>query len=902
MLLVILVLSLYFLKGGGSLQNEILAVGCFCDRDLTARSSTLLNDPLVVPLALSSIADGARSFVSAGFTVTPAIASCGDVSSIDVLRDSRLTPSAKSSVLRRSRRSWSDIAEKRHITSYLCHVEALSIIQNSSASVGIIIFGEAKKNVSTQDGIVFDIPIISSISASLILERMNHQESEAKKYEVSGTSDQLNKHCSSKDAPNLLWDFLLLETRTQPQQPFSYLHTNSHETHRNDCDGPNLSTAGLYQSLVCAFDSIYAAIRAAEVSLSNFGVSRSNACFLSTKRDDMLSTPQLHLANGPWKQMSAYAVTKSASDVILGEKTKNVSNRNVDFLPMNVRYESLISSLSELGFLKVVYLPSSVESAENVLVNRSVLLPDDDDGIECDLCDLPIRYDRVAVINGHVLTGIIFGLFLGALFNYNCLRIYNPISDIIFSFLASTKASQVSSIKATIASRAHILYFIERFLHHPSILVLLFFLFGYKVSFETSREPWPSARSQSIEPLRNPSVESDVFRSSSNTILPPLPSDINDLLNKYLTVMSNATVHHATVATRSHPNLDRLSCTANWHNNTILIMGGNDSKRFPKWGAGFGVKLELVHELLKSLPRNDILLFTDAFDVLLMESHEVIRKSFLSSIRLKLSRHLRHQEINDALLEHIRIPTILFSAEFFCHPDPERHVEYPLEDQLYSDFAYLNSGTFIGQVGSLLDAMDRAPAYSLQDDDQRYWTNIYLSSILDTTLPRIELDHEHDVFLCMNKYRADGDLRFDPSTRHFSFSGDRDRLQGGSGGGDSMESRGTPCVIHFNGRKDDVESFFTALSGINIAPNASYVLEPAMNLWEQSFFFLRDLHLAPNISFHRFKYLVLGERSTFWTPYTIAGNKSLQAIVLAIFVVASFLGVALGRAVDDMKG
>ena len=888
--LFIIVLCLYFQKGGST--KEVIVVNCFCNLDESARAS--LSTVTYAASAASSLISATHSLVSAGFTVTPAIVLCDDASSFDVLRDPRLSPSARSSVLRRSRRSWSDIIENRHITSYLCHVEALSIIQKSGASMGVVLFGEAKLNLSSNE-IIFNVPIITSTAASLLANRDQYQEGIERVRENIGL-EKVRENKRGQPEETLEWDLLLLETGQRPQLPFSYLHLSTTKSGRNDCEGPSLSTASWYQKLVCSFDGLYSAVRAAGVSLSVLEAIRS---FFSTTLDgsstlskDKQSLPILHQAPGPWKQMSSYAVTNFATNFILGKNTSEGDRSNVDLLPMNVRFESLISSLSELGFLQVGYLSWSMLRGDdlNKLVHRSVLLSDDDEGIECDLCDLPIQYDRVAVINGHILSGIVLGLFLGILFKYSCNGIIKRFFDIVLLFLTSTSAPKLSWI--------HSFYYIERILHHPFFLVSLFFLFGYNVSFETSRAPWPSSRSQSIEIVPHLSSADDMRLSSSTKLLPPLPSKIDDLWNKYLAVMLNSTVHHATVATRSHPNLDRLTSTANWHGNSIHIMGGNDSLRFPKWGAGFGVKLELVHGLLRSLPRNDILLFTDAFDVLLMQSHDSIRNSFLSAARLKLSRHLSVNASYDTT-EDIRIPTILFSAEFFCHPDPERYLEYPNEDHLYSNFAYLNSGTFIGQVGSLLDAMDRAPNYTLQDDDQRYWTNIYLSSLCDPTLPRIELDHEHDVFLCMNKYRADGDLRFDPSTRHFSFSGDRDRRQGGSGGGDSMESRGIPSIVHFNGRKDDVESFFTALSGVNIAPTISYVPEPAMSLWEQGFVTLRDFQLAPNISYHRFKYLLYGERSSFWTPYTISGNKSLLAILVAVFIIASILGVALGRAIDD---
>jgi len=49
----------------------------------------------------------------------------------------------------------------------------------------------------------------------------------------------------------------------------------------------------------------------------------------------------------------------------------------------------------------------------------------------------------------------------------------------------------------------------------------------------------------------------------------------------------------------------------------------------------------------------------------------------------------------------------------------------------------------------------------------------------------------------MNRYRADGDLAFDPAARRYRFRG----------------ARAAPAVIHFNGEKRDVEPFFRALGG-----------------------------------------------------------------------------------------
>ena len=219
-----------------------------------------------------------------------------------------------------------------------------------------------------------------------------------------------------------------------------------------------------------------------------------------------------------------------------------------------------------------------------------------------------------------------------------------------------------------------------------------------------------------------------------------------------------------------------------------------------------------------------------SWDVLLLAPHAELRASFLRAARLAMGREADSAAARAGAPP--RVPEILFSAEFFCHPDPNRSAAYPASDRAHARFPFLNSGAFVGRAGALRRAMDAGPRYSPQDDDQRedrsrgagvptsepahsralarvrsdalpplstpgYWTTIYLASREDAALPRITLDHEGDVFLSMNRYRADGDLAFDPAARRYRFRG----------------ARAAPAVIHFNGEKRDVEPFFRALGG-----------------------------------------------------------------------------------------
>ena len=55
--------------------------------------------------------------------------------------------------------------------------------------------------------------------------------------------------------------------------------------------------------------------------------------------------------------------------------------------------------------------------------------------------------------------------------------------------------------------------------------------------------------------------------------------------------------------------------------------------------------------------------------------------------------------------------------------------------------------------------------YTISEDDQRFWTSVYLKSRGDARMPRIILDHESDIFLCMSGYSVWSDVAFNPATR-----------------------------------------------------------------------------------------------------------------------------------------
>lgn len=182
----------------------------------------------------------------------------------------------------------------------------------------------------------------------------------------------------------------------------------------------------------------------------------------------------------------------------------------------------------------------------------------------------------------------------------------------------------------------------------------------------------------------------------------------------------NAKIHYITVATKPHPVLDKLLDKSHSYGEDITVLGLEENRDIGwKAGANFGIKLREVQKYLqrKDLNNNDIVLFSDAYDVAQIGSQKEIRKRFLTFNK-----------------------PIVFGAELECHPDKDRVPEYGLILPGLA-FPYLNSGLFIGRVWALRKCFS-GYLYKDAEDDQRFWTTQYLKR-----RDLIELDHHARLFL-----------------------------------------------------------------------------------------------------------------------------------------------------------
>jgi len=177
-------------------------------------------------------------------------------------------------------------------------------------------------------------------------------------------------------------------------------------------------------------------------------------------------------------------------------------------------------------------------------------------------------------------------------------------------------------------------------------------------------------------------------------------------------------LHYITVATKHHPILDKIIERVKKQNEQMIILGLNENRQIGWEGTGnFGVKLRETRDFIfnEKIRPQDIVLFTDAYDVVYGGSQIEVLKRFIQQKK-----------------------PIIFGCESQCHPDKDNSSKYPEQT---TEFPYLNSGMFIGYAWALRYCL-LDYEYNDADDDQRFWTKQYLQ------YPWLfKLDHENQLFL-----------------------------------------------------------------------------------------------------------------------------------------------------------
>ena len=203
--------------------------------------------------------------------------------------------------------------------------------------------------------------------------------------------------------------------------------------------------------------------------------------------------------------------------------------------------------------------------------------------------------------------------------------------------------------------------------------------------------------------------------------------------------------HVCTVASYETANLNKLtlSCEINHIDLEVIGLG------LPYYGNG--TKLILMAEYLKTLDDDEIVMFVDAFDVIIVADKEVILEKFLN----------------------MNTP-FLMSAEKNCYPE---HLinRYP---PMQNSFKYINTGSYIGYVKDLKAWLDDLPHINPSASDQLQVSIHYLDGHVF-----FNLDYDCELFLplCLVE---DQEIAIDVD----------------NGIVHCLTTNSEPCVIHANGK------------------------------------------------------------------------------------------------------
>ncbi len=187
-----------------------------------------------------------------------------------------------------------------------------------------------------------------------------------------------------------------------------------------------------------------------------------------------------------------------------------------------------------------------------------------------------------------------------------------------------------------------------------------------------------------------------------------------------------------TVATSENKHLQALRDSAARNGMDLIVLGLGEP-----W-QGFGTKIIKAYQYLKTLDGYTHFIFLDAYDTL-----------FLKPITY--------------VPDHL-----LFSTE--KHKWPDQNAPYPESNDTWK---YLNSGAYMGPISDFIELIDANPV-KYEDDDQLYFTNIYLKG------SNISLDTACKFFQSY-AFIAPGDFKISDKFRN-NITGTE------------------PSVIHFNGK------------------------------------------------------------------------------------------------------
>jgi len=214
--------------------------------------------------------------------------------------------------------------------------------------------------------------------------------------------------------------------------------------------------------------------------------------------------------------------------------------------------------------------------------------------------------------------------------------------------------------------------------------------------------------------------------------------------------------HAITVSTKAHIRLDNLIRSAKNHGFNYTILGLEENTIFSNQNEAFTYKLNKLKEYVNNLDPNDIVLSTDAWDVVLVNGNP----------KLLYERYIKFNK------------PIVFSAEknLILQVTNKRN-----EFDLNTPFPYLNGGGLIGKAGVIKELIDTHLLNNngkyIDGNDQVVWTYIYLEN-----KDLIALDTKAEIFLSLYMTNPNN---YDFTNNIFTYK----------------ETNTQPLIIHGNGHQ-----------------------------------------------------------------------------------------------------
>ena len=172
---------------------------------------------------------------------------------------------------------------------------------------------------------------------------------------------------------------------------------------------------------------------------------------------------------------------------------------------------------------------------------------------------------------------------------------------------------------------------------------------------------------------------------------------------------------YATTCGTDRQRMIKLNTSAAHHGIYPINIGLNvDWKGTDMTAKGGGMKINLMLKFLEDKHDDDVVLFTDGYDVFYNDNIETILERF--------------EDFN---------ADMVFSSESICWPEKELAKDFP---NLNEPYPFLNSGTYIGKVKALRQMMSYEKIAD-DDDDQLFVQMAFLEGIYD-----IKLDYEQYIF------------------------------------------------------------------------------------------------------------------------------------------------------------